>query len=142
MTLSANMVTETEGEKAQGQADKRLTQSSSPPSLRAALGGGQERAMVPVSSPSGSTSGLVGEWVWPDPSKPGEARFVLCDEREVKLWDLVEQSGQSACDELTTAESGLDEALRRVKVARRTASSELLSLARVSLNDPFLVFGG
>jgi hypothetical protein len=39
-------------------------------------------------------------------------------------------------------ESGLEEALRRVKVARWTASSELLSVARVSLSSPFLVFGG
>jgi hypothetical protein len=60
----------------------------------------------------------------------------------VKLWDLLEQSGQSACDELTSVESGLEEALHRVKVARWTAFDELLSLARVSLNDPFLVFGG
>jgi hypothetical protein len=46
--------------------------------------------MVPISSPSSSTSGLVGEWVWPDPSKLGEARFVLHDEWEVKLWDFLE----------------------------------------------------
>jgi hypothetical protein len=59
--------------------------------------------MVPVSNPSGSMSRSVGDWVWPDPSKPGEAQFVLCDEREVKLWDLLEQSGQSTCDELTAA---------------------------------------
>jgi hypothetical protein len=88
--------------------------------------------MVSVSSPSGSTSGSVREWVWPDPSKPGEARFVL-------LWDLLEQCGQSACGELTAAESGLDEVLHRVKVTRRTASCELLSFARVSLTGPILV---
>jgi hypothetical protein len=50
--------------------------------------------MVPVSSPPDPTSGPVGEWVWPDPSNPGEARFVLRDEQEVKLWDLLKQSGQ------------------------------------------------
>jgi hypothetical protein len=98
--------------------------------------------MVPISSPSSSTNGSLGEWVWLDPSKPGEAQFVLRDEREVKLWDLLEQRWQSACDELTTVVLGLEEALRRVKVARRTVSGELLSLARVSLNGPFLVFGG
>jgi hypothetical protein len=98
--------------------------------------------MVPVSYPSGSTSRSVREWVWLNPSKPGEARFVLCDEREVKLWDRLEQSRQLDCDELTAIEPGLEEAFRRVKVARRTMSDELLSLALVSLNGPFLVFGG
>jgi hypothetical protein len=58
----------------------------------------------------------------------------------VKLWDLLELSGQSAYNELTEAESGLEEALRRVKVAWRTTSGELLSIARVSLNTPFMVF--
>jgi hypothetical protein len=47
--------------------------------------------MVPISSPSGSTSRSVGERVWPDPSKPSEAQFVLCNEQEVKLWDLLIQ---------------------------------------------------
>jgi hypothetical protein len=80
--------------------------------------------------------------VWPDPSNPGEAQFILHDEREVKLWDPLEPSEQSACGELTTTESGLVLALHRVKVAWRTASGELLSIARVSLNGSFLVFGG
>jgi hypothetical protein len=43
--------------------------------------------------------------VWPDLSKPGEAQFVLRDEREMKLWDLLEQSGLSAYGELATMES-------------------------------------
>jgi hypothetical protein len=60
----------------------------------------------------------------------------------VKLWDLLEHSGQSPRDELTAVELGLEEALCRVKVTWQTTSSELLSLARVSLNGPFLVFGG
>jgi hypothetical protein len=68
-------------------------------------------------------------------------KFVLCDEREVKLWDLLKRSGQPAYGELTVLESGLEEALRRVKVAHRTAFDELLSIAQVSLNSPFLVFG-
>jgi hypothetical protein len=85
--------------------------------------------MVPVSSPPGPTNGPVGEWAWPDPSNPGEVRFVLRNEWEMKLWVLLERSGQSAYGELTADESGLEEALRRVKVAQRTASDELLSIA-------------
>jgi hypothetical protein len=53
--------------------NQAVSQSSSPLAQQAMLEEGQERAMVPISSPSGSTSGSVGEWAWPDPSKPGEA---------------------------------------------------------------------
>jgi hypothetical protein len=49
--------------------------------------------MVRVSNPPIPMSGPVGEWVWPNPSNPGEVRFIPCDEREIKLWDLLKQSG-------------------------------------------------
>jgi hypothetical protein len=96
--------------------------------------------MVPISCLLNPTSGPVGEWMWPDPSNLCEAQFILRTEREAKLRGLLEQSRQSSCGELATTESGLEEALRRVKVARRTVSSELLNVAQVSLNDPFMVF--
>jgi hypothetical protein len=84
------MVAKPGGEEAQAQADKCLAQASGPPAQQAALGGSHEQAMVPVSSQPGPTSRPVEEWVWPDPSNPGEAQFILCDEWEVKLWDLLE----------------------------------------------------
>jgi hypothetical protein len=97
--------------------------------------GSQERAMVMASRPSGSVGESVVEMVWPNPGKPGEARFVLRDHQEEKLWGLLERSGESACGELAIVESGLMEALRKVTVARQTVSGELLSLAQVSLNS-------
>jgi hypothetical protein len=41
---------------------------------------------------------------------------------EEELCDLLEQSGRSDCDELATAESELVEALKKIRVARWTAS--------------------
>jgi hypothetical protein len=35
--------------------------------------------MVLASKPSTSASWPISEWVWPDPSKPGEAWFILRD---------------------------------------------------------------
>jgi hypothetical protein len=64
-----------------------------------------------------SNERVVGEWVWPDPSKSGEARFILHDERQVKLWELLEQVGQSAYGELAATKLGL-EALNKNKIAR------------------------
>jgi hypothetical protein len=78
--------------------------------------------MVPTSRSSEPTSGSVGEWVGPDPSKPCKAQFVLRDQMEEELCDLLEQSGRSDCDELATAESELVEALKKIRVARWTAS--------------------
>jgi hypothetical protein len=62
------------------------------------MAGREEGIMAPVS-------------LWPDPSKPGEARFVLRDRQEEELWGRLEQSGVSADDDLTTMEAGLMEIL-------------------------------
>jgi hypothetical protein len=110
-----------------------------PSALQVAPEGIQERAMVIASRLSGPVSRSVAEWVWPDPDKPGEARFVLRVHREEKLWGLLEWSKQSAYGELAIIESGLVEALNKVRVTWWTASGELLSFAWVSLNGSFLV---
>jgi hypothetical protein len=83
--------------------------------------------------------GSVAEWVWPDPIRSGEARFVLRGHWEEKLWGLLEWSEQSGCGELAAIESGLVEALNMVRVTWWTASGELLRFARVSPNGSFLV---
>jgi hypothetical protein len=95
--------------------------------------------MVLASRSSGSASRSVAEWVWPNPGKPGEARFVLSNHWEEKLWGLLERSGQLAYGELAVIESGLMEALNKVRVAQRTVSGKLQSFAPVSLNGSFLV---
>jgi hypothetical protein len=80
--------------------------------------GSQERAMVLASRPSKSAGASFAELVWPDPGRLGEARFVLRDHWEEKLWGILEWSVESACGELAAAESGLVEALHKVRVAR------------------------
>jgi hypothetical protein len=96
--------------------------------------------MVLASRSSKLTSRSVGEWVWLDPSKPGKAWLVLRDQWEEELWDLLKRSGRSACSELAAMESGLIEALKKVRVARRTVFGELLSFAQVSLDGPSFTF--
>jgi hypothetical protein len=100
--------------------------------LQVVLVGNQERAMVVSCRPSMSASGSVGEWVWPDPGRPCKARFVLRDQQKEELWSRLDQSELSACNDLTTAEVGLVKSLKKVRLARRTASVELLNFARVS----------
>jgi hypothetical protein len=60
--------------------------------LQVALEGNHEGAMVLASRPPESASWPVGEWAWPNPSKPDEARFVLRDQKEEELWGCLEQS--------------------------------------------------
>jgi hypothetical protein len=88
--------------------------------------------MVLASRSPKSASWPVGEWAWPDPSKPGEARFVLQDRQEEELWGHLEQSRVSACNDLTAAEVGLVEILKKIRLPRRTTSIDLPNFARVS----------
>jgi hypothetical protein len=68
-----------EPEEAQAQGNEHLDQVGDPPELKVLLEGNQERAMVLASRSSASASWSIGEWVWPDSSKPGKAWFVLHD---------------------------------------------------------------
>jgi hypothetical protein len=73
--------------------DEHPDQEGDPSGQQMALEGNQEWAMVLASKPSGYASGTVAKQVWPDPGKPGEARFVLHDNREEKLLGLLKRSG-------------------------------------------------
>jgi hypothetical protein len=88
--------------------------------------------MVLASRPSSSASWSVGEWVWHHSSKPCEAWFVLRDWQEEELWGRLEQSGVSVGDDLTIMEAGLMEILKKIRLARRSASIDLPNFARVS----------
>jgi hypothetical protein len=88
--------------------------------------------MVLTSRPSRSASRSVSEWVWPNPSRLGKARYVLRDLQEGELLDHLKQHGVSAGSDLTTMEAGLVEALKKFRLTRRTASVEMLNFARVS----------
>ena len=62
---------------------------------------------------SGSFSGsrVTQELVWPCPSEPRKARFILCDEEEVKLWHLLKERGLSMESDLALTKARLKEAL-------------------------------
>ena len=49
--------------------------------------------------------------MWPCPSVPSKARFVLHDEEEVKLWHLLEERGLSMESDLAQTKARLKEAL-------------------------------
>jgi hypothetical protein len=72
-------------EEVRTRGDGHPNQEGNSSTLRAAPEGNQERAMVLASRSSGSPHESIAEWLWPDPSNPGEARFVLRDHREEKL---------------------------------------------------------
>jgi hypothetical protein len=88
--------------------------------------------MILASKPSASANWLVDEWVWPHPSKPGEAQFILHDRQEKELWGCLEQSGVSAGNDLTATEAGLVEILKKIRLARQSASVNQPNFARVS----------
>ena len=65
---------------------------------------------------SSSGSGATRELVWPCPSEPGKAQFILHDEEEVKLWHLLRERGLSMESDLTLTKARLKEALERVEL--------------------------
>jgi hypothetical protein len=72
-------------EEARARGDEHLDQVGDPPEPEVSLEGNLERAMVLASRPPESESWPVWEWVQPDPSKLGSARFILCDRQEKEL---------------------------------------------------------
>jgi hypothetical protein len=88
--------------------------------------------MILASKPSASANWLVDEWVWPHPSKPGEAQFILHDRQEKELWGCLEQSGVSAGNDLTATEAGLVEILKKIRLAWQSVSVDLPNFSWVS----------
>jgi hypothetical protein len=93
---------------------------------------GDSRSGVLASRLSASASWPVGEWVWPDLSKPGEARFVLCDRQDEELWGRLERSEILVGNDLTTTDAGLVEVLKKIRLARRSAFVDLPNFIWVS----------
>ena len=65
---------------------------------------------------SSSESGATRELVWPCPSKPGKARFILHDKKEVMHWHLLRERGLSMESDLGLTKAKLKEALERVEL--------------------------
>ena len=69
--------------------------------------------------------GVTHELVWPCPSDPRKARFVLRDEEEVGLWHLLEERGLSMESDLAQTKARLKEALERVELIHQAVSVNL-----------------
>jgi hypothetical protein len=132
VTLALADVETEVGPLAEPKEARALDQAGDPLEPEVWLEGNQERAMVLASRPSASASWSVGEWVWPDPRKLGEVWFILHDLQEKELWGHLEQSGVSAGKNLTVAEARLVEILKKIRLARQSASVNQPNFARVS----------
>ena len=83
---------------------------------------------------AGSSSGswVTRKLVWPCPSELGNARFVLHDEEEVKLWHLLEERGLSMEFDLALTKARLKEALERVELIHQAMTVDLPRVVEVS----------
>ena len=70
--------------------------------------------------------------MWPCPSDPRKARFVLRDEEEVVLWHLLEERGLSMEFDLAQTKARLKEALEQVELVHQAVTADLPCIAEVS----------
>ena len=84
---------------------------------------------------AGSSSGLgaTHELVWPYPSDPRKARFILCNGEEMALWHFVEERGLSMESDLAQTKARLKEALERVELVHQAVIADLPCITEVSV---------
>ena len=75
---------------------------------------------------------MTRELVWPCPGEPRKARFILRDEEEVKLWQLLGERGLSMESDLALTKAKLKEALERVELIHQTMTVNLPCIVEVS----------
>ena len=75
----------------------------------------QELAVVRSSARPSSGLEATRELVWPCPSEPRKARFILRDEEEVQLLDMLWGRGLAMESDLAQTKARLKEALERVE---------------------------
>ena len=74
------------------------------------------RELVVVQSSAGPSSGLgATDLVWPCPEDPRKVWFILRDEQELQLWDMLGGRGLAMEFDLAQTRVKLEEALERVK---------------------------
>ena len=71
--------------------------------------------------------------MWPCPSDPRKARFILHNGEEVVLWHFLEESGLSMESDLAQTEVKLKEALELVELVHQVVSVDLPRVVEVSL---------
>ena len=109
--------------------DTRVESSAIPPSRELEMiRSSHDTAMAESSSGSGATHELV----WPCPSEPEKAWFILRDKEEVKLWHLLEERGLSMESDLALTKARLKEALERVELVHQAMTVDLPRVVEVS----------
>ena len=76
----------------------------------------QELAVVQSLTGPSSGLGATTDLVWPCPEDPRKVRFILRDEQEVQLWDVLGGRGLTMESYLAQTRVKLKEALEWVKV--------------------------
>ena len=90
----------------------------------------QELAVV--RSLAGPSSGLgATDLVWPCPEDPRKVRFILSDEQEDQLWDVLGGRGLAMESDLAKTKVKLEEALERDKSVQQAVTIDLPRVAEV-----------
>jgi len=87
-----------------------------------------------VRSSAGPSSGLGAsiDQVWPCPGDPWKVRFILRDEEEVQLWDVLGGRGLAMESDLAQTRERLKEALEWLKFVHQAIMVDLPHIAEVS----------
>ena len=80
-----------------------------------------------VRSSTGPSSGLGAshDLVWPRPSDPRKVQFILRDEQECQLWDVLGGTVLVMESDLAQTSVKIKEALERVKVVHQAVTVDL-----------------
>ena len=84
-----------------------------------------------VAGPS-SGPGVTTDLVWPCPGDPRKVWFILWDEQEVQLWDVLGGRGLTLEFDLAQTKARLKEALERVESVHQAVTVDLPRVAEVS----------
>ena len=88
--------------------------------------------MVQSSTGPSSGSGATTDLVWPCPGDPWKVRFILRDEQEDQLWDVLGGRGLAMESDLVQTRVKLEEALERVKSVQQAVMVDLPHVVEVS----------
>ena len=92
----------------------------------------QELVVVRSSAGPSSGFGATTDLVWPYPGDPRKVQFILQDEEEVQLWDVLGGRGLAMESDLAQTRARLEEALERVKSVHQVVTVDLPRVAEVS----------
>ena len=88
--------------------------------------------MVQSSPGPSSKLGASTDLVWPCPKDPRKVWFILQDEQEVQLWDVLGGRGLAMEFDLAQTRVKLEEALERVKSVQQVVAVDLPHVVEVS----------